>query len=132
MGEADGAAGVADGEHQVGAVDAGDAGRAQPDEGHAVGRGEPGGVEDGTEDRIGAGLVDAVDGGEADVTAAGGAVASHSEDEIAGRREREGGNADAEDVVARRGNRHGAQRRPCAGRGAVCKLFGSHGHCQSS
>ena len=46
----DGPAGIADGKHEVGTVDAGDSGMAgapsQPNERHAVGGGQEGGVED--------------------------------------------------------------------------------------
>lgn len=66
-----GAAGVADGEHEVGAVDARNGSAlkelAEPHEGHAVGGGEPGGVENAAERGVVVGFAEAVNAGEADV-----------------------------------------------------------------
>lgn len=99
--QAGGAAGVANGKEQIGAVNAFGAAWAEPDEGHAVGRGEPGGVVDFFKREISLGLGETVGGAEADVAASEGAV--RGDDGVASLREGEGGHSDAEDVVGRRG-----------------------------
>ena len=62
-GETGGTAGVVNGQHEAGAVDAGEAGRAEPNEGQVVRRGELGSVEAAAEGRIGAGFAHVVDRG---------------------------------------------------------------------
>lgn len=65
------ATGVAHGEHEIGAVDAGEGFALEkfsdPDERHAVGGGEPGGVENAAECGVVVGFAEPVDAGEADV-----------------------------------------------------------------
>lgn len=106
--EAEGAAGVADGEEQVGAVDALDPGRTKPHERHAVGRAEIGAVENIAEGGIGVGFAETVDVADADVAEV--ALATGSEEEVARAAERERGETDAEDVVARRQSDGGRKR----------------------
>lgn len=124
--QTDGATGIADREHEIGAVDAFDGrqcGRAaEPDERHAIGSGEPGIVIDAAELRIGLRLGEAVGGAEADVAAA--ELVACAKDEITRLRERECGDADAEDVVAwRRDGRSGHLRRERGGVG-ICRQAG--------
>ena len=107
--QANGATRVADGEEEIGAVDAFGAGRAQPNERHAVGRSQPRVVIDFLQRGIALGEGESVGGAEADVALV--KLTAGGDNGIAGLREAEGGHADAEDVVTRhRRLAHGGKR----------------------
>ena len=99
--DGEGAGGFHDGEHEVGAVDAGHvfvAGEAaHPDGGHAVGGAEEGVVEDVAEGGVGAGFDNAVDAGDADVAAA--LLGGRFDDAADGVGDVEDAHLDAEEVV---------------------------------
>jgi hypothetical protein len=84
----DGAAGVADGEEKIRTIDPFGAGRAQPNERHAVGRGEPGAAIGGFEGGVALRERETVGGAVTDVAAADGAAVG--DDCVPGRREAEG------------------------------------------
>ena len=105
-----GAAGVAYGEHEVGTIHAPDTARGEPNQRHAVGRGEKRLVENLPKRRVGARLADGVDRRDAHVAETEGAAGAQHE--VAGLRKGEGGHADAEDVVAPVRRAQGLRRGP--------------------